>query len=293
MQKKYTILLILFLAATLVTATSLTKEEKDLIKDCKNNCRDVKKLEYNICKDTYGDCRNACKEDYNICTDNQKEIRDQCKVSCTDNKCISQCNKDYNNNKKQLCTYSECRKSCSTTYKDCRKTLANDYKECRNSCPYVALDDNIICEGGYKPKDTFAQGCDICQCNYNGKITCEKTDYCHFTEPEIEQTDCEEAGGFYYRLCKGPYFGVACSKDYFCICEGDNKYTCPQDNTCVKNFIPPKIKENTLPGWRDLLGNPLGDIGVCAPNIKIETCGDDVCDPKELETELTCPADCQ
>jgi hypothetical protein len=286
-----TILLILTLA--LVTAASITKEEKSKINDCKKDCRETKKFESNNCKEAYNDCRGSCKLNYNTCVDNQKEIKEECKEDCTDSKCKSQCNKDYNLNKKELCAYTECKKECSTTRKECRSTVTSVYKDCKDSCPYVALDDNITCEGGYKPKETFAQGCEFCQCNYNGKITCEKTDYCQLPNAEnIDETLCTNSGGLYQALCKGPYFGVACSNKYFCICEGDDQYTCPLEHSCVKDFIPPKIKESSIQGWRDLLGQPLGDIGVCAPNLEIESCGNEICEPTQLETDLTCPEDC-
>ena len=294
MQKNKILTISIFLILILAFASaSLTKEEKAKINDCKKNCNEVKKLEYNLCKDTYNECRNSCKTNYKSCIDEQKEIRKQCESSCDNDECKSECNKDYNLNKKSMCDFVSCKKECSATYKDCRTLSAADYKECRDSCPYVTLNDNIECENGYKPKETFAQGCEICQCNYNGKITCEKTDYCHFPTTEVEKTLCESSGGLFHALCKGPYFGVVCSKDKFCICSGFEQYSCPLDHTCVKDFIPPKIKESSLPGWRDLLGNELGDIGVCAQNLEIESCGNELCEPIFLETDLTCPTDCQ
>ena len=81
---------------------------------------------------------------------------------------------------------------------------------------------------------------------------------------DVNEEECENAGGFYHEVCNGPYFDIICSPQKFCICDGEDGYSCPGNYTCnhkIRNLLP--RKGNTVQGYKDQLGNELGDIGIC------------------------------
>jgi hypothetical protein len=158
---------------------------------------------------------------------------------------------------------------------------------------------NITCEDGkYRGGEKFLQDCEVCTCGFDSEITCKKTDFCNFESVEVEEETCIEAGGLFQALCRGPWFGIGCSQQKFCLCSGDFNYQCPQDYTCIKDFKEPRIKRTSIPGWKTLLGEDLGDIGLCAQKPELPNCGNGICDnllsqdTQTAETSINCPVDC-
>jgi len=130
-------------------------------------------------------------------------------------------------------SYEECREDCRGY--SCRRTCTQE----KNLCLKEANDDYKVCQ-------------DICK---HGLF-----------DFSISQDSCTEAGGFYESLCNGPYFGVVCTQTKFCMCKGNEDYSCPVNYSCVKNFKTAYMQYYSVEGWVNLLGQPLGNIGLCAKN---------------------------
>jgi len=183
------------------------------------------------------DCRKKCSDERGnetkICNDGYKACRVECgeeKKTCLDN--VKQNHTACNNNCSERGCIRECSKKMIEEKKECGKTEC--LKECR--------DTRNVCRDEAKNK------------SHECREACEINPY------EVGEDECE----FYHEICNGPYFDVICSKDKFCICDGDKNYSCPQNYTCsheIEEFLP--RKKHTVQGYRDLLGNDLGDIGVC------------------------------
>jgi hypothetical protein len=144
----------------------------------------------------------------------------------------------------------------------CIRDLGTYNHDCLEECssilkPKGCLDNTI------KIGEVFTEGCNICECKINGKISCKKEEFCNMNV-SVEENSCVQAGGLYQQLCNGPYFDIVCSAQNFCICGGNFNYTCPQNNICLKDFISPNKRLTTITGWKTLSGVALGDIGVCA-----------------------------
>ena len=188
-----------------------------------------------------------------------------CKKECAINK----------NNSTSLCTqeFLLCRNNCSRKDKDCNyecnfeKSNCIDrvnfkYSNCPKNCKYIFK--NKTC-GNHELGEVFTEGCELCKCEFNGKVNCKKTDFCNYDKVLRNQTVCKENNGIYQPLCNGPYFDIVCSKDNFCLCGGDNNYSCPSDYACLHEFNPSLTRKgHTVAGWKTLLGVPLGNIGICA-----------------------------
>ncbi|MCA9485217.1 MAG: hypothetical protein KC506_00025 [Nanoarchaeota archaeon] len=297
---------ILIILASLVTA-AFSQEERTKINDCKADCRTDQRLEREFCKEEYNSCKTTCKEEYSECKENQIEILNSCKENCEINfsdrrekrSCTTECNRNFQKNSRELCNQGECRKECSNEYRECKTEIKEEFQSCSINCPYTALNENITCEDGkYEGGQKFLEGCEVCTCGFNSEVTCEKTDYCNFEEIEVEEESCVSSGGFFQALCRGPYFGIGCSQQEYCQCSGFNEYQCPIDHTCIKDFKEPRIKRTSIPGWRNLIGEDLGDIGICAKNPELPNCGNGFCEnflspgSTIAETSVNCPADC-
>lgn len=192
----------------------------------------INKTEIKMCKD---DCKAIYKASLNTC----KEDYTTCKENCTDSTCKRTCSQEKN----------ACMKSSNVLYRTCQK----------NCTPpkIVGCLNGTINEG-----DTFAQGCDICKCGKNGQVSCKREAFCNKNTTTTKQS-CETTGGFYQGLCNGPHFDIVCSQQKFCLCEGSFDYTCGENHSCLKEFISPNKRTNTVEGWKTMLGVDLGDIGVC------------------------------
>jgi hypothetical protein len=261
MKKEFKILLntivITIIILALVSGISISSKDKEAINKCKINCTAIKNIEIKNYTANYN----------------------QCKINCENSQCVKLCNNER---------------------KNCIKYANEDRTECSKSCPYTIENNLVTCTSRtniYKAGQKFMENCSICQCGYNGKIKCENTKNCNFNNFTISKSDCESSNGLYQQLCTGPYFGIKCSADYYCQCEGDNNYQCPEDYVCIKNFYVDKIRTGD-PRWKNFLGKDLGDIGICAKNQNIESCGNGICNNLIVnrgdipENHLNCPQDC-
>lgn len=193
-----------------------------------------------------------------------------------------------------LTNYGKCVANCSNEKRIIIKRTNQEFSNCNEKCKYAG----ITCENGrYKGGEVFLEGCNRCVCGLNSKISCIKTDFCNYNA-KINKSYCELNGGFFNQLCNGPYFDIFCSKDNYCICDGFNNNSCPSDFFCMHNFsISAGRKANTIPGWKDLLGKKLGDIGVCVKKPVLGSCGNGICEnimtnETDSETRHNCPVDC-
>ncbi|HLD98395.1 MAG TPA: hypothetical protein VI815_03650 [Candidatus Nanoarchaeia archaeon] len=268
LKKKLSFILVSIVFLSLIvsiSALSLSQGEKSAINLCKKECSQDKKIEIKLCSSHYKESIYACNNLTN-----------------------------YNDKK-------ECKKQVILQRKECIKESNIEYTRCRKDCPFKITNQNATCildENVYNASQKFQNNnCEICRCNYDGKLSCKKIQNCGFTNFSISESSCISSGGLYQRLCNGPYFGQKCSVKTFCQCEGINNYSCPQDTICLKNFTIPDIPI-IIDGWTDTSGNPLGNIGICAQKENIETCGNGVCENiatssnQIIENKLNCPQDC-
>lgn len=180
------------------------------------------------------DCRAVQKSELGLCKENYNE----CKSECSDR---------------------DCRAACSQTRSTCLKDANAAYKSCKDGC--VAESMPKCLDGNYSYGETFAQGCDICECKARGKVNCKKEAFCNLNVT-VDEGECAESGGFYQALCNGPYFGIVCSQQEFCLCGGNANFSCPAEHSCLKDFVSPN-KRTSVVGWKTLRGELLGDVGVC------------------------------
>lgn len=192
---------------------------------------------------------NSCKKECDLNKNNATEI----------------CNKDF-----QLCKDNcskkdrDCNYECNFEKRNCISRVVFKYSSCPKNCKY--LSKNITC-GNHQLGEIFYENCNICRCESNGRINCKKTDFCNHNKVLRNKTQCILNNGLYQQLCNGPYFDIVCSKDNFCLCDGDNDYNCPEDYECLHEFNPGLTRRgHTIAGWKTLLGVNLGDIGICVKN---------------------------
>lgn len=153
-----------------------------------------------------------------------------------DKKILDQCKKD--------CRYDRTvsKVECASTFKDCK--LACNNSSCRKLCAKESKSCLIEINNEYKSCKNY--------CSNN------------MVDFSINEDECQTAGGLYRPLCNGPYFDLVCSQQNFCICQGDNNYSCPSNYQCTANFISPVKRDNTVYGWKTTGGMSLGNIGICA-----------------------------
>lgn len=223
------------------------------------------------------DCKKECSFDKNQNTFENNNNFNLCKENCApkDRKCIT---------------------NCSNEKRSAIKTVNQNFSKCNKKCSYVGK--NITClNGKYAAGEVFLNACEKCECGYNSKISCTKTDFCNFNA-SISKNYCESNNGFYNSLCNGPYFDIVCSKDLFCLCDGVGNYSCASDYSCLHSFSLSLTRRSyTIPGWKNLLGKPLGDIGICVKKPILLNCGNGICenkvvDGKDAESSINCPEDC-
>ncbi len=167
--------------------------------------------------------------------------------------------------------YKECRKNCGQEKKSCLTEVKQDYAKCREQCIDRECKRTCSQKMRAEKKECSKREC-LRECR-DEKNECKKQaknkyqeakEACETTVFEVSQEECEAAGGLYHEICNGPYFDIICSPQKFCICNGNNEYSCPSNYTCnhkIKNILP--RKGNTIQGYKDFLGNELGDIGIC------------------------------
>lgn len=252
------IILVLLISSVI----AITSAENLEIRECKKSILSYKKQLTNKISLDYKACKIDCK---NI---EKKEI----------SKCITSCSEDKR--------YES----------DLLKFRVGNYQ---NNCKYSILNPDAKCLGDkYNAGDIFLDACKICRCDFNEKITCKDTEYCNYNDININEEQCTNNGGLYLQLCNGPYFDIVCSKKKYCLCSGSNNYTCPKDYDCIHDFmVSLNRRDNTISGWKSLLGEALGNIGICAKKPVLINCGNGVCDnilseDSIAETKYNCPSDC-
>jgi len=230
---------------------------------------------------------------------NTGEIK-TCKADCNSNKLtiVENCSNIYLLCKNNCNKNRGCMNNCSNIQKVCIASVNTYFSKCSKKCAYVGK--NITCNNGkYNAGDVFLDKCQICECGYNSKVSCKKTDFCNFNDILNDRNTCQSSNGLFQQLCNGPYFDIVCSKDSFCLCNGVNDYNCPNNYYCLHNFSLSLTRRGyTIAGWKTLLGVHLGDIGICVKKPQLESCGNGICDNlilpgKEAETSLNCPEDCK
>ncbi len=218
-------LLITLFILSIVSAQSFTSQDKSLINQCKKQCSIDKKLELKSCTSEQLSCRSECSN--NIC-----------------------------------------KKECNKEKKSCFKEVKGEYRECLSDCKFKPFTENVTCNFNnetYNAGETFRDQCNECRCGYNGEIKCDELKNCGFTNFTISQDYCESSGGFFQRLCWGPYFGIKCAAEAYCQCGGINNFSCPEDYTCVEKFSVRGI-HSQISEWKTYLGEPVGNVGICAFN---------------------------
>ena len=241
MKKVALLLITLLFLATIVLAVSYSSEEKELIKECKINCRENKKAEIKLCKEQF----------------------------------------------------------VSKERTACAKQAREKYRNCHKNCKYTALNNNITCESGkYNAGDRFLDSCDVCFCDFDSKIKCEKSPNCNFNDFNITKYQCTSNNGFYQSLCQGPFGRIRCSNTPYCQCDGNFNYQCPQDYICIHEFTISNMPVG-LPPWISQIEEDLGDIGICARMPELHTCGNLICENllcdncTIAETIYNCNYDCK
>ncbi len=198
-----------------------------------------------------------------VLAESQKKQVSGCKTNCSSisRNAIKICNDDYKacrikcNEEKKACLdatqqkFHSCLENCSSRWcsRDCTKQRIKERKECSKSeCLLDCRDKRGNCT-------------ETAKANFSScKESCEVSPF------EITEEECENASGFFYRLCNGPYFDIVCSKESYCICDGKANYTCPMNYTCnhdIEEFLPRKTQAPEV--YKDLIGHNLGDIGIC------------------------------
>lgn len=166
---------------------------------------------------------------------------------------------------KTACNNYSCLNGCAKEKSLCSRNVTSKYRLCQKECIPVKNVTKPVCvfENVTYDKDTnFTKGCEICTCKDKGKVSCVKDNFCNLNVT-VSKDDCVMTGGFYGKLCAGPYFDLVCTPKDYCLCGGLNNSTCPADYTCLKKFVAPLNRRDSVVGWKTSLGKTLGDIGVC------------------------------
>ena len=308
MKKSLVFILLLLLSVSIVLAVSLTREQRQEIRQCRYDCRDARSNFTDWCNDLQDDCEVICESTAAVCEGEAELVRNACAADCDaalgnqtersaereHRSCVRQCDRELRSTVRSECSERDCKKECRSERNDCRRAASTDYRSCRSNCVDSVVYGNVTC-GDVPAGSTFAQGCEVCECRFDGTVSCRSTTNCHFDEFGIEKSYCEDNGGVFDPVCKGPYFRLRCTRDDFCICGGVYNATCPDDYYCLHDFTV-KV-QSELEGWKDTIGTPIGDIGVCAKLPDLPHCGDGICQNiikgiDEPETILNCPEDC-
>jgi hypothetical protein len=225
---------VVFIFVLLILGQSFASANYGEVASCNRTCNLVSNSEKRVCSDENKECRLSCADDLSSC---------RIAAALEYNLCKSEClilDKDQRR---------VCLAECSDEFRATRAECTLEATECRNSCK----DEKVICE------DSVAE--DLLQC----RASCEVESVEEEFNFDVSENECVEAGGFYQQLCKGVYFGIVCSQHSYCHCDGFNEYTCPENYYCEKDFgITVRGRGQSLPGWKSLLGQDLGDVGLCA-----------------------------
>jgi hypothetical protein len=221
------------LFSSIVFAGSKTNEferSKTNERECKTNCLNNFSSLSKTCNNNYKENRSICLNEKNNC---HIQVRSE-KASCY-NEC---------HNLTNITEMNSCKRNCSINYVSEIKNCSKEYSLCRISVG----DEKINCKNLFEEEYDHCKG--YCE---NGNLSFN-----------VKEEDCVNSGGLYQQLCKGPYFGITCSQKTYCLCGGVNNYTCPDSFNCeVNHGIVVRGRGHSLPGWKNLLGQDLGNIGIC------------------------------
>ncbi|OGJ20865.1 hypothetical protein A3K73_05995 [Candidatus Pacearchaeota archaeon RBG_13_36_9] len=193
----------------------------------------------------------------------QKAQVSGCKANCT----------SISRNETKICNedYKACRTECREEKKACLDETQQKFHSCLGNCSSRWCSRDCSKQRIIERKECGKSEC-LLDCR-NIRDNCTESakanfsackDLCELSPFEISEEDCENASGFFYKLCNGPYFDIVCSKESYCICDGKTNYTCPENYTCnkdIEEFLPRKAQAPEV--YKDLLGNDLGNIGIC------------------------------
>ncbi len=233
MRKISTLLLILttlILLLAIITIANAQTNQTNVTntKECMTSCVTQQRETLKQCNSNYTQCIFSCSDQRKACTEQKTNEFNSCKSDCSlisDRKEKNACLKVCSEKYKEIrqCNQRECRDACSDNNKLCKQESKDQYDSCMNLC---------------KPKEPLY-------------------DFI------IDKQTCVDSGGFYQRLCKGPFFDVVCTPQDYCQCSGNNNYSCPKDYQCIKDHKIVVRGRDSISGWRTLHGQPLGDSGIC------------------------------
>ncbi|MBS3078853.1 hypothetical protein J4218_01915 [Candidatus Pacearchaeota archaeon] len=276
MKNKIVILFIGLIFSLILISGVLAMEVKECTKEC------IRNTSIKI---------NECHSNFSNCLENAKIDLKECSSFSGKNKTI--CVKDARNEITQ----------CNSDKKTCLKNIDNSLVRCKKKCLYDGK--NITCEKGkYNAGDIFLNGCDKCECNWNGRVSCKTTEYCNFNvnDLNISKENCETNNGLYQPLCAGSIMSAKCTQEVYCQCGGKLNLTCPSDYTCLYDFYLNKNRRGQFaqewiefPNYRKI-----GNVGICVKNPNLASCGNGVCENicdnencSLAETSYNCAKDCK
>jgi hypothetical protein len=224
MKRELSYLCFGILIAILLISLISALSQKKLMQDCNKNCIFPREAEIKNCSEDYTECISQYHTEKKLCLDILKKQHEECRNNCSSSGRIEK-GKCLNNCSKEKTSEKE---KCNQFWqeKDCAKNM----KDCKEESRINYLN---------------------CSNDCSRRII-------------LSKEQCNDSGGFFYNLCNGPYFDIVCSKEKFCICGGNNNYNCPENYYCeqdIKSFLP--RRDNTIGGYKDMLGKNLGDIGIC------------------------------
>lgn len=229
-----------------------------------------------------------CNSEFQTCSENTKAQLNECSVFSGKEKLV--CIKDARN----------AISKCSSNKKTCLKFIDDSVKRCKKQCSYAGK--NITCENGkYNAGDVFLKGCDRCECNINGKISCKTTEYCNFASFDISKETCENNNGLFQKLCAGSIMSTKCTQEVYCQCGGKLNLSCGNDSVCLYDFYLNKNRKGQFAQeWIQFPEyNKLGNIGICVKKPELAKCGNGVCENvcnvencSLAETSYNCASDC-
>ena len=235
MFKKKVVLVVFFLVLVAFMFLAGASEDPSNQRVCKKQCSMEKRNSSRQCNINYRECKAECSEIKKLCVGQAKGNLSECREQC-------ELLEDRDEKK-------DCRKECSITYRDEMKECKS--KECKNAC----RNKNKVCRQA--SKDTYDACKDLC-------VPKEKNEELQGYNFTVSEEICLGAGGLYQQLCKGPYFRLTCSTDFYCQCAGFEDFSCPQDYGCVVDHgIKVRGRSYFHNKFVDYLGRDLGDIGIC------------------------------
>lgn len=170
---------------------------------------------------------------------------------------------------------------CVSHKKDCLKDIDNNVARCKKKCSYEGK--NVTCENGkYSAGDLFLNGCEKCECNGNGKVSCKTSEYCNFNELVNKKEECN---GLFQKLCAGSIMSTKCTQEVYCQCGGNLNLSCGNESICLYDFsLNDKRGFQFSQGWVEFPNyKKLGNIGICVKKPIMYSCGNGICENKCID----------